>query len=79
MMSIQKPGRNRVKVTSSRTTASHQRLRVMNQPCVAAAKRRLAMIAVDTVRKRCPRLSMPISKSCVLKMNMNGRIAVRML
>lgn len=78
-MSHQKPGRNSVKVTSSSARLSHQRLRVTNQPCVPAANIRLATMALTMVMTRCAALSMPISSICVLKMNMNGRIAVRML
>ena len=78
-MSSQKPGRSSVNVTSSNATDSYQRLRAMNQPCVAAANTSIAVIALATISTRCGTESMPISSSCGLKMNMNGRMPVRML
>ena len=76
-MSIQNPGRNRLKVTSSSSALSHNLLRTSSQPWVAAANIRLATIALDTVRRRSHHESTPIISNWVLKMNMKGRIAVR--
>lgn len=77
-MSIQKPGRNSVKAISNNANVSHRRLRVKNQPCVAAAKANMAITATTNTNRACQTLVTPISKRSVLKMKRNGRMAVRM-
>ena len=78
-MSIQKPGRNSVKVTSSRISVSWRRFLAMKKPCVAAANIMLATVALTMVITRWKVSVMPISRICVLKMNMKGSTAVRRL
>lgn len=77
-MSIQKPGRNRVKATSSSKTLSYQRLRTRKKPWVPAAKISMAMVATMKMITPCQK-STSINSRSVLKMNRNGSAAVRRL
>ncbi|MNR50571.1 hypothetical protein D3C85_1701090 [compost metagenome] len=77
-MSIQKPGRNRVKATSSSSRLSYQRLFTRKKPMVAAAKISMAMVATMKISTPCQK-STSISSRSVLKMNRNGSAAVRRL
>ncbi len=78
-MSSQKPGRSSVNVARSSSTDSYHRLRVRNQPCDPAAKSSIAPTALAITSRSCHHESTPIISSCGLKMNMNGRINVRLL
>jgi hypothetical protein len=64
---------------SSSAAVSQMRFLVNQNPWVPAAKTSMPMMADDDDHdERCSQPSSPISSSSVLKMNMNGKMAVRM-
>src|SRR5690606_17080863 len=64
--------------TTSSVRRSYQVARTSSQPCVAAANASIPSSALRKIRMPSGQPVTPISSSLVLKMNMNGRMAVRM-